>query len=69
MHPELISSTFLIIGEILIAFTVIRVHQRFLKERRVDSRVFREMRREQFVAVLGIALLIFSFILKIFVRV
>lgn len=69
MHPELISSTFLVIGEILIAFTVIKVHQRFLKERRVDAKVFREMRKEQFVAALGIVFLIASFILKIFVRI
>lgn len=48
----------------MIAFTAVMVHHRFRKEHRVDEQVFREMRREQVIGVIGIGLIIVGFLLQ-----
>jgi len=57
-----------VIGGILIAFVVLGVHQHIAKERSIDADVLRTMRKEKAYIVLGICLLIISFLLEIWVR-
>ncbi len=52
------------IGKIMIAFTAIMVHHRFLQEHRVDEQVFRTMKREQRIAMIGVAFMVIGFILE-----
>lgn len=53
-----------VLGEILIAYAALRVNYRFRNEHKVDDRVFREMRREHRVALIGIGLLVFGYLLR-----
>jgi len=53
------------VGEVMVAYTVVRVHYRFWKEHRVDDRVFTEMRQEQRIAALGIILIVTGYVLQI----
>ncbi|MCH7604713.1 hypothetical protein IID24_01885 [Patescibacteria group bacterium] len=62
---ELLGATLDLIGKILIAFTALRVHYRFRKEHKVDERVFRAMRREHILAILGIILIILGYLLQL----
>jgi hypothetical protein len=61
----LIGETFSLVGTIMIAFTAITVHIRFRKEHRVNDKVFDEMRKEQFIGVFGIILIVIGYLLKI----
>ncbi|HBB56796.1 TPA: hypothetical protein DEW47_03065 [Patescibacteria group bacterium] len=54
-----------LIGKIMVAFTAIAVHHRFLKEHKVDEGVFKTMKREQFVGILGVILMIIGYFLEI----
>ena len=54
-----------VIGKIMVAFTTVMVHYRFRKEHKVDERIFRSMRREQVLAVIGIVLIIIGYFLQI----
>lgn len=62
---EIIGRTFDVIGKLLIAFTAIMVHHRFLREHKVDNEVFKIMKREQGLAVLGVVFLVLGYILEI----
>ena len=46
------------LGELLIAFTVLKVHHRVLREHKIDKKVFHEMRIEQAMGLMGVALII-----------
>jgi rRNA processing protein Gar1 len=61
---EIVGFTLDVLGKIMVAFTAIMVHHRFRKEHKVDEKVFRSMRREQAIAVVGILLIIAGFILQ-----
>lgn len=65
MNIEFIGFTSDVIGKVLIAYTVIMVHWRFWKEHKVDEEVFKEMRRERIIGLLGIALMIIGYFLQI----
>lgn len=52
------------LGTIMIAFAALRVHHRVLNEHKIDAHVFRIMKREQFLGVGGIMLVVISFILQ-----
>lgn len=62
---ELIGFTLDVVGKIMVAFTAIMVHHRFRKEHKVDEKVFRSMRREQVIAIVGILLIITGFFLQL----
>lgn len=49
----------------MVAFMAIRVHHRFLKEHKIDVRVFKSMRREQIIGILGISLIIIGYIFQV----
>jgi uncharacterized membrane protein len=65
MNLSILSAAFAALGEITVAYTVISVHHRFMKEHKVDDRVFNIMRREQKVAIIGIILILIGFILHV----
>lgn len=60
-----VGHTLNVIGEILVAFTVIAVHQRVSAERKIDEKVFRVMRRERKVAIWGILLIALGYVIQI----
>lgn len=51
-----------LIGKLMVSFTAIMVHHRFLKEHKIDEVVLREMRREQLIGLVGVAFLISGYI-------
>ena len=53
MNIELLSATLEMTGTLLIAWAALRVHHRVLNEHKVDDRVFRIMRKEQKLGILG----------------
>lgn len=54
------------LGTLLIAWAAIRVHHRFLNEHRVDQKVFNTMRAEQKLGILGMVLVVISYILNLY---
>jgi heme/copper-type cytochrome/quinol oxidase subunit 2 len=62
---ELLGFILDVAGKIMVAFTAIMVHHRFRKEHKVDEKVFRSMRREQIIAIVGIVLIIAGFLLQL----
>jgi len=62
---ELFGHTLDLIGKILVSYTAIAVHYRYRKEHKMDDNVFRMMKREQVIGVVGIALLIVAYIIEL----
>lgn len=62
---EFLGFTLDVIGKIMVAFTAVMVHHRFLKEHKVDEKVFRIMRREQIVGITGIVLIVIGYLLQL----
>ncbi len=54
-----------VIGKIIVAYTALAVHHRFRHEHKVDTAVFRAMKKENYYAILGIVLIILGYILQI----
>ena len=57
--------TLQVLGEILIAFTLLRVHHRVLNEHKIDKRVFVEMKLEQKVGYLGVIFIVVGYLIQI----
>lgn len=53
-------------GEIMIAITAIMVHRRVWREHKIDIRVYKAMKREQVMGVIGIASLIIGKSIELF---
>lgn len=53
------------LGEIMIGYTVIKVHGRISKEQKIDTSVISEMSKEKKVALLGIFFIILGFLMQI----
>ena len=62
----IIGITFDVIGTILIAYTVLRVHNRAREERAIDSRVINEMKKERATSIVGIVFIIIGYIFQVF---
>ena len=62
----IIGITFDVIGTILIAYTVLRVHNRAREERAIDSRVINEMKKERAASIVGIVLIIVGYVFQMF---
>lgn len=62
---EILGFTLDVVGKLIIAYTAIAVHHRFRKEHRIDEKVFKTMRREQVMGVLGIVLIISGYFLQL----
>ncbi len=52
-------------GEVIIAFTLLRVHHRVLSDRKIDKKVFAEMKIEQKVGYLGLILIIAGYLMQV----
>lgn len=64
-HFQFIILTVNIVGEVMIAYTVIKVHHRILKEHKIDAAVLRVMKKEQVVAIFGIGLIVVSYLAEV----
>ena len=64
MNIEFLGFTLDVVGKVMVAFTAIMVHRRFRKEHKIDEKVFRSMRREQLLGIIGISLIILGFLLQ-----
>ncbi|MCK4635669.1 MAG: hypothetical protein KAT32_02300 [Candidatus Moranbacteria bacterium] len=53
-----------LIGGVMIAFMVIKVHDRIVEEYRIDRKVVKVVKREHLVTFTGIGCLTLSFILR-----
>ena len=65
MNLLILSATFTALGEIIIAYTVIIVHHRFMKEHRIDEKVFKTMHKEQKIAFVGISFIALGWALTV----
>lgn len=52
-------------GEIIIAITVLRVHAREMKEKKIDQVVLSELKEEQRLGRIGAVLLVIGFLLQL----
>jgi len=52
-----------VLGKLMVGFTAIAVHHRFLREHKVDKKVLRTMKVEQIVGVVGMILIIVAYII------
>lgn len=66
MELEVIGLSLDIIGTVLIAYPAIAVHSRFWKEHKVDEKVFKEMRKEQILGMIGIVTVMIGFTLQLY---
>lgn len=64
MLLQLIGRSLDMLGKLMVAFTAIMVHHRFLEEHKVDNKVFSTMKREQLIGVIGIGMMIIGFVLE-----
>ena len=62
----IIGITLDVIGTILIAYTVLRVHNRARGERAIDSHVINEMEKERATSIVGIVFIIIGYIFQMF---
>lgn len=65
MSIEFIGFTLDVIGKVMVAYAAIKVHHRFWQEHKVDEFVFKAMKREQIIGIIGIILIIAGFLLQI----
>jgi rRNA processing protein Gar1 len=65
MNPEIIGLTISMIGKVMVAYTAIKVHFRVWKEHSIDERVFTEMKKEQWIGIFGIILIIIGYIFEV----
>lgn len=61
----LISASLTSLGEIIVAYTVIKVHERIMKEHKIDAKVLKTMRQEQHLAFVGILMITSGWVLYI----
>ncbi len=59
-----LATIFEFMGGLMIAITALLVHHTVWKEKRIDSKVIREISHERIFALLGIAFLTFGFTLR-----
>ena len=65
MSIEFVGFSIDVVGKVMVAFTAIMVHHRFRKEHKIDERVFRSMKREQLLGIIGIFFIILGFLLQV----
>ena len=52
------------IGELFLAYTVLRVHHGVMTERRIDKKVLMQMKSELVVGLIGVILMLAGFIIR-----
>ena len=53
------------LGKIILGIAVLRVHSGILHEHKIDGAVLRVMRRERYITLLGLALIMIGYILEL----
>jgi len=61
----LIGITLGIIGKILLGLTVMLVHHRVVLEHRIDNAVIREMKRERWLALIAMIMMLVGFLFEL----
>lgn len=59
---DFIGHTLVMLGGVLIGLTAIMVHRGILKEKKLDSKVYKEIYLEQIFGILGIIFLILGYL-------
>jgi len=62
---ETLALTLDIIGKVMIAYTALAVHSRVRKEAKIDTSVFRAMKREKNMGIMGIIFMVAGYIIHI----
>ena len=62
---ELISITLEFVGTIFVAYAALRVHHRVLGEHKIDEKVFKTMKREQFIGWTGVGMVVAGYFLAL----
>ncbi len=65
MDLALFGTTLDVIGKILIGISVIFVHRKIVKEKRIDRKVITEMNHEKWFALAGILLIMAGYIIHL----
>lgn len=65
MNLELFGFILNTIGTIMVAYTAIAVHHHLWKEHKIDAAVFKAMKREQIIGMLGIILIVIGSAMQI----
>ena len=60
----ILASTLDLLGKVLISYTALSVHHRVRKEHKIDDKVFYAMRRESLLGVIGIILMVVSYVIE-----
>ena len=53
------------VGKLVLGYAVLRVHVYILREHRIDNVVLKAIKREQFVTLLGLSLIVIGYLLEI----
>lgn len=64
-YLSLVGFIFDVIGKVMVALTALLVHHRFRQEHKVDEKVFRVMRWEQTMGVIGVVFIVVGFLLQL----
>ncbi len=62
---ELLGATIQMIGEVMVAMTVITVHRRVMHDKKVDKAVLKEMSKEQWLGIFGVLCIVGGYILQL----
>lgn len=54
-----------VIGKVLVIVAALTIHSRIIREQRIDSLVIREYRRERWLVVLGLFLIVLGYVLEL----
>ncbi|PIR69426.1 MAG: hypothetical protein COU47_03595 [Candidatus Niyogibacteria bacterium CG10_big_fil_rev_8_21_14_0_10_46_36] len=65
---DLLPATLDVIGKVMVAYTAIRVHFRFWQEHKVDEVVFRAMRKERKIGIIGISFIVLGYMVHVIAR-
>jgi len=66
---DIFISTLDIVGKVMIAYTALVVHRHVSQEHKIDKAVFRIMKQEQLIGILGIIFMISAYLLHIYARI
>jgi len=64
MNLEFIGFTIEVLGKVMVAFTAVMVHHRVWKEREINAKTFKTMKREQIIGIIGISFIIIGYALQ-----
>jgi hypothetical protein len=62
----IVGHTLEVLGTLMIAFAALRVHHRVLHEHRIDKKVFKAMKKERVIGVIGVGLVVLGYVAQLF---